>query len=614
MRRESVNKSVLVAATTALAAAIAGCGGGSSPPPPLSPFDYPFDLFNATWERTGVFTAATECENCHRASGDTSPEVPAVMRDPLADTGIDVSPATQWRYSMMAHSLHDPYYLANVEEETQIFPELAGLIEDTCLTCHAPMARTHAHHTGAGLDESGFYRLLTAIDKDPDAANDIAREGIGCTACHQIADDGGLGETTFSGDFTIDPSARVIFGQYSNPVTPPMMNVVGYLPAFSAHMADSGHCATCHVLFTPTLDAETGAITGAQFLEQGVYFEWENSIFATGNIGEQQCQDCHMPDPEPGTYATRIAVAPSGAVNLNWPERGPTPPYHQHNMVGANTHILAVLRNNRDDYGIQDITTTAGFDRQIGETRTFLRTSAALELNDAVVADDTLALDLTVINRTGHKLPTSFPSRRVWVNLRVTDGDGAVVFDSGTPDSRGRIAGDAAALTEDCLAITKPADFDDSDCFAPHRDVIDDPGQVAIYEPVLGDTNGNITYVLLKAASYLKDNRIPPEGFVAANQHPDTAVIGIDGDLDFNTNGSGRDTIHYRIDVADRNGPFTVDARLLYQSIRPAFAAAIHAKQGEAEDVHGTQFHLLLDAQPPTVEQLATLNVEVDAE
>jgi hypothetical protein len=314
-----------------------------------------------------------------------------------------------------------------------------------------------------------------------------------------------------------------------------------------------------------------------------------------------------MPDPEPGIYATRLALRPDGTVNTSWPERGPVPAYHEHSMIGANTYMLGILRDFSDVMGIESSTSTAGFDAQIGATRDFLRTAADLAVTAAAVVDGTLEIDLTVINRSGHKLPTSFPSRRVWVNLRVTDASGSVVFDSGTPDSRGRISTDGAALASECLADSKPADFDTAACFEPHRDVIRDDAQIAIYEPVLGDTNGNITYVLLKAASYIKDNRVPPEGFTIEVQHPDTANIGTAGDADFNANAAGRDTVHYRIALNGSPGPFSVDARLLYQAVRPAFAEALHF-----EGQHIARFKAMLADHPPEVEQLAAVNLDVE--
>lgn len=555
----------------------------------------PLSEYDPHWPKTGVFAAAEDCATCHSASTDSDPLVPPVLRYPLSDTGEDVSPGAGWRHSMMAHALNDPYFLAIVEEEASLFPDKAGFIEDTCLTCHAPMARTHAHMTGNGLDTDGHYRLDTALGAD------MAREGVSCTLCHQIADDGRLGDGAFSGDYTISDTAQVIYGGYSDPAGSVMQRFSGYTPVTSDHVGASAHCATCHVLYTPVLDTDTGDPTGDRFLEQGVYFEWQDSAFGDGREREAQCQDCHMPSPEPGEYATRLALRPNGTVNTAWPVRGPVPAYRQHDIVGANTYGLSLLSDARDLLGIASSTTVAGFARQIDKTRAMLgERTAELALDLAAVREDTLALDVTVINRSGHKLPTSYPSRRVWLNVQVRDGQGNLVFESGTPDARGRIAPDAAALAADCLLPDKPADFVGDACYSPHYDVITEPEQVAVYESVLGDTAGDITYVLLKGAAYLKDNRIPPEGTLPATQHPDTRSVGVEGDGDYNADGSGQDTVHYRIALGQAEGPFDVEARLLYQSVRPAF---VHSLGGHG--THGERFRELAESRPPMVEELA---------
>ena len=48
-----------------------------------------------------------------------------------------------------------------------------------------------------------------------------------------------------------------------------------------------------------------------------------------------------------------------------------------------------------------------------------------------------LVVDVTVRNLTGHKLPTAYPSRRVWLHVTVRDRDGRVVFESGAVEPAG---------------------------------------------------------------------------------------------------------------------------------------------------------------------------------
>jgi hypothetical protein len=97
----------------------------------------------------------------------------------------------------------------------------------------------------------------------------------------------------------------------------------------------------------------------------------------------------------------------------------------------------------------------------------------------------------------------------VWLQLTVKDANNHVIFESGAPDANGYLSTDARRLDPSCLAIEKPQNFDSSNCYEPHRDVITDQSRVAICETVLGDTNADITHVLLHADTYLKENRIP---------------------------------------------------------------------------------------------------------
>ena len=387
-----------------------------------------------------------------------------------------------------------------------------------------------------------------------------------------------------------------------------MQNNSPYTPVAGSHMRGSALCASCHTLYTPTLEVETGTPTGNNFLEQGPYLEWQNSIYQTGSVQEQQCQDCHMADPQPNAYTTRISLTPNGAVNETWPERAP---FATHSMVGGNTHVLQLLRDYRDVLGIENSTTVAGFDEKIAQTRSLLQNKTAeLAITSTAIDNDQLNVDVRITNNTGHKLPTGYPSRRVWIQLTVRNANNQVIFDSGAPDANGHISTDTKRLDPTCLAIEKSQDFDSNACYEPHRDVITNDSQIAIYETVLGDTNGDITHVLLHADSYLKENRIPPQGFTnsqASAIEPQILPVGVNGDADFNAlnnqEGSGSDTVHYRIPVAGQTGPYTVDAKLHYQTIQPAFVNSLHADAGKVN-----RFKVMYAENPPVVETLATVS------
>ncbi|MDX2479857.1 MAG: Ig-like domain-containing protein [Desulfuromusa sp.] len=538
--------------------------------------------YDHNWSPIGAFTNAAKCgTDCHKASDPT-----------LTFNNKDISPGTQWRHSVMANAFVDPYWQAAVEDEVDTFPHLAGFIEDTCTRCHAPMGRTDAYHTNTNLDVDGFFRFNTAKDQMH------SREGVSCTVCHQID----VNASSISGGFNIpgDQSAdyKNINGPYNNPVGNNMFAQTGYTPIANNLISSSELCATCHTLYTPSLDPDTGSPNGINFLEQGPHLEWQNSVYASGQSQEAQCQDCHMPEPT-AVYTTPISLMPPWA-----PDRSP---YSQHTLVGGNTHLLEILRDYRSELGIKLATTVSGFDEQIALTQEFLNTATTLSISPLVTNSNNLDFNIAVTNNAGHKMPSAYPSRRMWLHVTVTDNNSNIIFESGKPDSRGYLSTDETRLKADCMSAHKLEGFDSSLCYEPHRDVINDPSQIAIYETVLGDSQNNITHTLLQGASYLKDNRIPPLGFTnakAATIEPQTIPAGVTGDNDFNclnsNEGCGTDTVHYQVNIANQAGPFTVTTRLLYQATQPAFVDGMH-NSGDRVN----RFKVMYDAVPPSVEILA---------
>ncbi|MBD3640896.1 MAG: hypothetical protein HUJ18_07860 [Marinobacter sp.] len=567
------------------------------------------------WEQTGVFLAAADCGLCHTASEIGAD--PAAMRTPEAGgsipspTGGDISPFYDWKSSVMANAFTDPYFRANMMHETEVFPHLAGFIEDTCLTCHTPMARTHAHQTGASLlvqDDScgledGCYRADQAME-DPHA-----REGISCTACHQILPNGTTNPEDFvhSGNYQIssDTANLQIFGPYENPQGQAMQNWSGYEPVFSEHIEDPRHCASCHELFTPTIDMETAMPNGEQFPEQTPYTEWLYSEWGPDGRNTS-CQQCHMARPELAeSYQTRIALTASGVVNTSWEERTP---YFPHVMVGGNTWLLETLELFREEFGREAINEEGEFAGTAEMTREFLKTSADLLPTNQSISGSEILFDLTIRNNTGHKLPTSFPSRRIWLATRVTDSNGVTVFESGFPDSNGHLVTDAVYTSDECMSIEKPADFDSDACYQGHVTAVADEADIPVYEVVMGSTTGAITHVLLYAAESLKDNRIPPVGFDSAAVPEAVRPQGVEGDADFNEGNSGTDTVSYRLALPEGVAPpFQVESTLFYQTIRPTFVAAVHGEHPWIQE-----FESVVSLNPPRAEVLASVSFLVE--
>ncbi len=560
--------------------------------------------FDPHWNPVGVYSNAAGCGSCHRASSDGS----GVMRLPQSAAGADISPWAGWGHSMMAQAWSDPYYQAAVEGQAQEFPDYAGDIEDKCLSCHSPMAHSYAHDTGLGLATSDCPLGGECYRMESSALQNHAREGVSCTLCHQMVAQS-VGTEPGSGNYRVaqegDDGAGIIYGPYQNPIFRPMQNITGYRVEQGDYISSSEHCGSCHDLDTPTFDINTGhpAEPAIVFREQAAYAEWLNSSYGDGGSQERSCQACHMPRPD--AYQTAIAVNRSGVVNPSWPQRAP---FSQHDIAGGNTYVLGLLKTWRKELGIEASTTAQGFDAAIAKGREILGQAAEVTLVAPVHEAGQLQLAVRITNNSGHKLPTGYPSRRMWLQLTVSNALGEVLFESGKADENGLLDVDSDHLAASCLTTDKSDGFINSPCYQQHRNEITAPGQVAIYEAVMADTNRHINYSLLYSASYLKDNRLPPAGFSSQGDNYDvaTAIVGSAlADGDFNREqgiqGSGRDTVHYRIAVpGDTSGPLSVAVRLWYQSISPAYIAAM-SHRGDKSD----RLRIMVRQQPPVPELLA---------
>jgi len=371
--------------------------------------------------------------------------------------------------------------------------------------------------------------------------NPPAMDGISCTLCHQIQDiDLGQPES-FSGNYRIDttttPPDRLIHGPFAQPFQNNMNMHTGFLPVEGVHVEDSGLCGTCHTLHTPTLDS-SGNIVG-EFPEQMTYPEWEHSAYATGMGLEQSCQDCHLPEAD-----GEVVIS-----NRPWWLDGRSP-FGEHHLVGGNAFMIEMFKENILELGLT--ADTDHLDGTLVRTREQLESATAnISLAHAEIRGGALRLVLKVNSQAGHKFPTGFPSRRAWIHLTVADRNGVTLFESGAPRGNGSIIHNAAD--------------DEPTAYEPHYDVIDSADQVQIYEAVMENTDGEITYTLLRAAEYAKDNRLLPEGFDKANAHDDIAVYGLAASDD-SFNGGG-DRITYLVPVQKIEKPFTVTARLLFQTV-----------------------------------------------
>jgi len=387
-----------------------------------------------------MFMGSGRCAGCHGVDQDISNPPLALVNS----EGVNVSPAENWRATMMANSSKDPVWRAKLVHETLVNPGHAGELTNKCTSCHAPLGRFEAAHDGVE------YFTTEMLDADS-----LARDGVSCMACHsqQI-------ETTgvfFSGD--LHYNADTVWGPIFNipknglPLQDFIMaNFVGVAPVPSARFSKSESCAGCHTLVTNTADLQ-GNATGTTFIEQATYHEWLNSSYNTQDFNAVECQGCHMPKTE-----EPIIIA-SG---YDWlPGREP---YAQHWLVGGNSFMLELMKNRIDELGLT--ANEQHFQTVIDRTLDNLQNhTAEITILPGQIDTDTARFTVRVSNKAGHKMPSGYPARRAFIEFVMTDEDGNEVFHSG------RINPDYEVQGQDPT-------------WEPHYEVIsDDAGQVRIIFP-----------------------------------------------------------------------------------------------------------------------------------
>jgi hypothetical protein len=481
-------------------------------------------------EQAPVFQTSDRCIACHNGL--------------FTSAGEDISIGVEWRAGMMANSSRDPYWQAGVRREIMDHPSARAAIEDECSVCHMPMARYLSKQAG------GEGEVFAHLPFDPDDPMDrLAADGVSCSLCHQISPEKLGARESFVGRFVIGgldrEDVRPAYGPFEVDAgrTRVMRSSSGFQQVQATHIRESEMCATCHTLYTKALGPQ-GQVIG-ELPEQVPYQEWLHSSYKE----MRSCQDCHMPVvKEPVAMAAVLGKLREGVS--------------RHTFLGGNFFMLRMLNRFRGELGVealpQELEAAA-----IRTVKHLQSDTARLRIEAIQVRSGRLETEVSVENLGGHKLPTAYPSRRVWLRLIVRDGGGKTVFESGALRADGSIVGN---------------DNDaDPKRYESHYTAIHESSQVQIYEDIMGDMAGLPTTGLLSGVRYLKDNRLLPQGFDKRTAHKDIAVLGgAATDDDFTAGG---DHIRYSVPIGGAEGPFQVEAELWYQPISFRWASNLRQYQ-----------------------------------
>ena len=483
--------------------------------------------------QSGNIEHPSKCDNCH-GGYDKS-----------------VEPAFNWRGSMMAQAARDPLYLACLAVANQDAPESG----DLCIRCHAPDGWLSGRSTPT----------------DGSALNSGDREGVQCDFCHKLVKPTPLGVNPYpndadytNGTYDSDQSYLATLSQIppqsgngmyiahsSNAKRGPFVDAQAKHKMFySPFHKEAELCATCHDVSNPAfkkVDDGSGNfryvpnalgapsesfITYDMFPVERTYSEWKMSsynspegisseVFGGNKQNVSTCQDCHMKD-----------VSGYAANKRGIPYRHDLP---LHDMTGGNTFVPGLVAQLYPDEVDQEAL-LAGVER----AKYMLKNAASMEVE---MSNDKTTATVTIVNETGHKLPSGYPEgRRIWVNFKAFNSSGDIVFESGAYDENtGVLNKEGAKIYEIELSMTD---------------------EVAAVAGEGYEANTESFHFVLNN-QVLKDNRIPPRGFTNENfkaiQSPPVNYTYEDGQY--------WDTTVYTIPVEIASVIDHVNVRLLYQTV-----------------------------------------------
>ena len=405
--------------------------------------------------------------------------------DPVAE------PWEGWQGSMMAQAMRDPLFLATLAVAEQDAPGVG----DMCLRCHTPGGWV----AGRSLDTTGGQTI--AVD----------RHGVQCDFCHRLVDPvyapgsspatdqdilaalSAVPPATANGDFVLDPDP-VKRGPYADAqAAHPFLE--------SPFHNDARMCGTCHDVSNPVFVKGAGPDEYVvdplnqehpdgdlrnMFPVERTFSEWSQSEYASTGVFAPQfagakadgivstCQDCHMSD-----------VVGKGSNVGGSPNRADL---GRHDLTGGNTFVPEIIP---DFFGgeVDPLELDAGATRAVD----MLQLAATLQLTQEVV-DFKPAVRVRVQNETAHKLPSGYPEgRRIWLQVRATDGVGGEVFVSG--------------------------DYDPATGVLQHDEHLTiyhvEPGISTRLSPIVGLIAGPSFHFALNDSIFF-DNRIPPRGYTQA--------------------------------------------------------------------------------------------------
>jgi len=318
--------------------------------------------------------------------------------------------ASEWSRSMHAHALRSPLTLAQNNQYVRALPDDASkAVRRFCINCHGPV--------GAALSEGDRLPL-----ERENYSSNLLNEGIGCVTCHthqKGVDAGSAGLVAWQDELK---PGRTYYG----PIKKPVANAFHRSRHLELFEKPERLCLGCHNV---TLDKNgDGEIErGIELVLQTTDEEYEEY---REEGGRATCIDCHMPRVKGEDRA-------ADGARLYFEQDAPAPKrkVRNHSFVGADVPLGEEPSKSHEKL-----------------RRSLLRRAARVTLPEEKIQldDGKLTFDIDIENvGAGHNLPSGFAfARQMWLEVKVRDRKGKLVFSSGVLKKKSHDLCDASTMDE----------------------------------------------------------------------------------------------------------------------------------------------------------------------
>ncbi len=570
-----------------------------------------------------VAAFAVDCDNCH--SNTANP---------------DLEPSFGWHGSMMSHAARDPLFWATLAVAEQDFlpdpdPDLRGGAGDLCLRCHAPGGWLGGRSTPtdgsalAGDDERGveceFCHLLVNPDPAINVPGTVEQQSAPFEAFDPLTGEPYHG----SAEYVLNSEGSRL-GPYSNVQAPHAWKA-------SAFHRQGDLCGTCHDVSNPAV-GDLAHNNGAQVplapgtfsgvlgspiegkaafnnppykfgIVERTYSEWKASALDTYLVNDYPSLPADLRQPggaldvayhraydargdanyEDGTarYFTcqtchMSAGTGVGARQPSAPTRTDLP---RHDLTGGGYWVpdLVIYQHDRGTLRFGSLTQVQRDAMAAGKLRAedMLRSAAAL-----AAQQNGSQLTVRVTNLTGHKLISGYPEgRRMWLNVRWYDGQGALIDEHGAYGPIGRTATDLDGTAHQVESLLDPEGTIvyeveagmDRQWAQQLLDLGYDPGMPLMWDRMTDTVSWTLGQLAAQPAGYelhtfhfvlnnvvLHDSRIPPWGF-SYDEARTRNALPVPATL-YGDPGPGGTYQHWdEVDLPIPSGAARAEVRLYYQ-------------------------------------------------